>query len=296
MTTLDINKATQPYEYYLKFIKQNVRSDCRKLSDIRTCNISFNCIDTVNGSAMVKLGATNVICGISARVCKPRVETPNKGFIICNVELPALCSQKNFKNLSTSSSFSQSSLAAVSIEQSQAMLTQLMQDVIAESKCVKEEDLCIKEGHLVWALYIDMICLNNDGNVQDTCWLALISALKTLKLYEMDYDENEMKPTIKYPLVYKPLQLYSIPVCTTLFALEDKILLSDPNKQEEEFMRTFVFICTLDDERICLLKKFGGSSLAPEQIDLCIDRALNNGAHLRKNVNHLYEKISNKDI
>jgi ribonuclease PH len=79
MTTLDINKATQPYEYYLKFIKQNCRPDCRKLSDIRPCNISFNCIETVNGSAMVKLGATNVVCGISTRVCKPRVEMPNKG-------------------------------------------------------------------------------------------------------------------------------------------------------------------------------------------------------------------------
>ncbi len=79
MTTLDINKATQPFEYYLKFIRQNCRPDCRKLSDIRPCNISFNCIETVNGSAMVKLGATNVICGISTRVCKPRVEMPNKG-------------------------------------------------------------------------------------------------------------------------------------------------------------------------------------------------------------------------
>lgn len=292
MATLDINKATQPYEYYLKFIKQNCRPDNRKLSDIRPCNISFNCIETVNGSALVKLGSTNVICGISARVCKPRDEMPNKGFVICNVELPALCSLKNFKNASTSSSFSQSSLAAVSIEQSQAMLTQLMQDIIYESQCVKEEDLCIKEGHLVWALYIDMICLNNDGNVQDTCCLAMISALKTLKLYEMDFDENDMKPTIITPIKMKAVNLYSEPVCTTLFALEDKILLSDPNKQEEEFMRTFTILCTLDDQKICMVKKFGGSSLAPEQLNLCMSRALKNGTHLRTNMNQLYQKIN----
>lgn len=290
MTTLNINKATQPYEYYLKFIKQNCRPDCRKLSDIRPCNISFNCIETVNGSALVKLGSTNVVCGISARVCKPKDEMPNKGFVICNVELPALCSQKNFKTAAASSSFSQSSLAGISIEQSQAMLTQLMQDVIYESQCVKEEDLCIKEGHLVWALYIDMICLNNDGNVQDACCLAMISALKTLKLYEMDFDEKEMKPSIKYPLIMKPLVLYSEPIFTTLFALEDKTLLSDPNKQEEDFMRTFVMICTLDERKICMVKKFGGSSLASEQMSLCIERGLKNGTHLRKNMNQLFEK------
>ena len=146
MAALDLNKATQPYEYYLKFIKQNCRPDCRKLSDIRACHITFNCIETVNGSAMVKLGATNVVCGISARVCKPRDDIPNKGFVICNVELPALCSQKNLKNSTASSAFAQSSLAAASVEQSQAMLTQLMQEIICESQCVNEEELCIKQG------------------------------------------------------------------------------------------------------------------------------------------------------
>lgn len=149
-------------------------------------------------------------------------------------------------------------------------------------------------GHLVWALYIDMICLNNDGNVQDTCCLAMISALKTLKLYEMDFDEIEMKPTISYPLVLKPLKLYSEPVCTTLFALEDKVLLSDPNKQEEDFLRTFVIVCTLDDERVCMLKKLGGMSLAPEQMSLCIDRALKSGTHLRQSMKQFYENTLKK--
>ncbi len=87
MSALNINKATQPYEYYLKFIKQNCRSDYRKLSDIRPCSISFNCIETVNGSALVKLGNTSVICGISARVCKPRDELPNKGSILYRVSI-----------------------------------------------------------------------------------------------------------------------------------------------------------------------------------------------------------------
>ncbi len=63
MHEIDINKATQPYEYYLKFIKQNCRPDNRRLSDIRPCSISPGCINTVNGSAMVKLGSTVVLCG-----------------------------------------------------------------------------------------------------------------------------------------------------------------------------------------------------------------------------------------
>lgn len=278
---LDINKATQPYEYYLKFIKQNCRPDNRKLSDIRPCNISFNCINTVNGSSLVKLGATNVVCGISAKLCRPKEEKPNKGFVICNVELPALCSSKNFKtSASHQTAFSASS---ATIEHSQAMLTQLMQDIITDSKCINEQELCIKEGKLAWVLYIDMICLNNDGNVQDACCLAMISALKTLKLYEVSYDEGENRPIIAKPLNLIPIKLYSEPICTTLFALDENILVSDPNKQEEDFMRTFIIICTINEKQICLIRKLGGFSLNSAQLNMCIERALLNGTYLRNN-------------
>lgn len=286
MQEIEINKVTQPYEYYLKFIKENCRPDNRKLSDIRACSISTNCINTVNASALVKLGSTNVLCGISARLCKPKEEKPNKGFLVCNVELPALCSSKNFKSNSSSqsASFSQSSVSSTSIEQTQAMLTELMQDILTESKCINEQDLCIKEGKLVWILFIDLICLNNDGNIQDACCLAMISALKNLKLYQVEYDDVENKPIVTFPFVYKQLKLNSQPVCTSLFALEDNILLSDPNKQEEDFMRTFLIICTLDNKNICLVRKLGGFSLSPEQINLCIERALKNGIYLRQTI------------
>ncbi|CAF0836328.1 unnamed protein product [Brachionus calyciflorus] len=286
MQDIDINKATQPYEYYLKFIKENCRPDNRRLSDIRPCNVTVNCINTANGSSLVKLGSTNVICGINARLCRPKEDRPNKGYIICNVEVPALCSSKNFKSSSSAQSggFTQSSVSSASIEQTQAMLTQLMQDIIAESKCLNEEDLCIKEGKLAWILYIDLICLNNDGNVQDACCLAMISALKNLKLYEVDFDEEENKPIVKYPLILKSLVLNNEPVCTSLFALEENILLTDPNKQEEDFMKTFVLICSIDTKKICLIRKLGGFSLKTEQLNLCINRALENGKYLRENV------------
>ncbi len=230
----------------------------------------------MNGSSLVKLGSTSVVCGINARLCRPKEERPNKGFIICNVELPALCSSKNFKTSTSyqSSSFTQLSVSSANIEHSQAMLSQLMQDIINESGCLKEEDLCIREGKLVWVLYIDLICLNNDGNVQDTCCLAMIAALKTLKLYQMDYDENENKPIVVKPINMISIKLYNEPVCTTLFALEDCIIIADPNKQEEDFMRTFIIICTLSKTKICLIRKMGGFCVSNEQLNLCIDRAL----------------------
>lgn len=285
MYDIDINKATQPYDYYLKFIKQNCRPDSRRLSDIRPYHISTNCLSTVNGSAMVKLGSTCVLCGISTRLARPKEDQPDKGFLICQVELPALCSSKNFRqaSLGHSASFSQSSVSSASIEQTQSMLTQLMQDILAESQCVDEKSLCIKEGKLVWALYIDLVCLNNDGNVQDACCLAMISALKSLKLMQVDYDEQDKKPIIVTPLAWRSLTLNCEPVCTTLFVIEDNILLSDPNKNEEDFMRSFLIVCTLDNEQMCLIRKLGGFGLSVDQINLCVKRAIENGTFIREN-------------
>jgi exosome complex component RRP43 len=285
MHEIDINKATQPYEYYLKFIKQNCRPDQRRLSDIRPYTISAPCINTVNGSAMCKLGATVVLCGISARLARPKEERPAHGYVLCNVELPALCSAKNSKHaaISASASFSQSSVSSASTEQTQSMLTQLMQDVLAESKCISEADLCIKEGKLVWALYIDLVCLNNDGNVQDACCVAMVAALKTVKLNQVEFDEATSRPVVTWPAVTRPLTLTCEPVCTTLFALEDNILLSDPNRSEEDFMRSFLIVCTVDGERMCLVRKLGGFGLSGEQIGLCVKRALENGIYVREN-------------
>lgn len=54
MQNIDLNRATQPYEYYMKHIKENRRPDARKLSDIRPCSVKTDCIqNTANGSAIV---------------------------------------------------------------------------------------------------------------------------------------------------------------------------------------------------------------------------------------------------
>jgi exosome complex component RRP43 len=271
----DINKAAQPGHYYMKFINENCRPDGRSLHDIRPFDVELGCINTANGSSLVKLGSTTVLCGVKAQLVKPKSEQPNKGFIIPNVDLPPLCSSK-FK-------------PGLPCEQAQ-MLTQLMLDILYESKCVKEDDLCIRPGKLVWSLHIDMLCLNYDGNVQDACSISMISALKNTKLYEIEYDDEQEKPVFKLPFKFIPLTIYNEPICTTLFSLENMIFLCDPNNEEEEFVRTCLIICTLDEENICLIRKFGGFSIFDKQANLCIDRAIKNGDFVRNKLNNKLER------
>lgn len=101
----------------------------------------------------------------------------------------------------------------------------------------------------------------------------------------MEGDDDEAQVRVTYPLVMRPLELTCEPVCTTLFAIEDGILLSDPNKQEEDFARTFLLVCTRNATEMCLMRKMGGGfGLSQQQLDLCLSRALENGVHVRKNV------------
>lgn len=265
--SFDINKAAQPYHYYMKFLKQNCRPDNRKLHETRAFDIEIGCINTANGSSLVKWGLTNVLCGVKAQLCKPKLTRPNKGFIIPNVDLPPLCSSK-FKVGPASELATQ--------------LTQLMYDVICESKFISEDDLCVKPGKLVWSLHIDIVCLNYDGNLADSCCLAMICALKNTRLYEIIYDTELDKPVFKMPFNFLPLNIKNLPICTTLFEIEDEILLCDPNKEEEEFSNTHVVICTLDENKICLTRKYGGFSIIDKQIDLCIDKAISNANFIRK--------------
>lgn len=178
-----------------------------------------------------------------------------------------------------------------SIEQTQSMLSQLMLDILTESRCVDERSLCIEPGKLAWALYIDLICLNHDGNVQDACALAMISALETVLLPRVELPETDDGTTgqvrLPFPLQMIPLKLNCKPVCTTMFAIEEQsgvILMSDPNKQEEDFARTFIVICTSSIDKMCLMRKYGGGlGINQQQLDLCISRALDNGIHIRNN-------------
>ena len=43
---------------------------------------------------------------------------------------------------------------------------------------VNLEDLCIEPGVAVWVLYVDVVCLNYEGNVGDAGVLAVSAALR----------------------------------------------------------------------------------------------------------------------
>lgn len=59
-------RAINPVKYQRNYLENSVRSDGRELFEFRPTVINRDTISTAEGSALVKIGATTVICGIKA--------------------------------------------------------------------------------------------------------------------------------------------------------------------------------------------------------------------------------------
>lgn len=247
----------QPKEYFKKFLENDVRPDNRELGEFRPTVLNIGCVSTAEGSALVKLGNTTIMCGIKAEIATPDANKPKEGFLVPNVELSPICSP-SFR-------------PGPPGEQAQ-VLSQNMADLLQRSECVKLEDLCICAGKLVWVLHIDLVCLDYDGNVMDACTLALISALKNTSLpaVTVDEDTGDIKTD---PTSLSPLPVASCPVSTSFIIFDHTVLLVDPTNEEERLATGAVTVIT-EGENLISIYKPGGSALTDDQLDTCIDRAM----------------------
>ncbi|XP_022323921.1 exosome complex component RRP43-like [Crassostrea virginica] len=249
-------RTARPKEYFRKFLEQEVRPDGRELGETRTTVINVGCLSTANGSALVKIGNTAVMCGIKAELAKPKTEEPSSGFLVPNVELSPMCSPQFRPGLPG--------------EQAR-VLSQFMLEVIKNSKCIDVQKLCIVSGKLVWTLYCDIVCLDYDGNVTDACVLSLLAALNNTTLPKVTLNEDTDKFEA-FPEQPSALELQSNPVSSTYAIFDDEILFVDPTAEEENLATGQLTIVTIQD-KLCMVHKPGGTPLTDQQLSLCIKQA-----------------------
>ncbi|XP_030602630.1 exosome complex component RRP43 [Archocentrus centrarchus] len=250
-------KTAEPLEYHRSFLKENCRPDGRELTDFRATTLNIGSISTADGSALVKLGNTTIICGIKAELANPTVEAPGKGYVVPNVDLPPLCSSR-FR-------------PGPPGEQAQAA-SQFIADVIESSEVIKTEDLCIDRGKLCWVLYCDLMCLDYDGNILDACIIALLAALKNTQLPEVTINKETSTPEVNLKK-RRGLQIHKHPVGASFCVFDDSILIVDPTAEEESLSTAQLTVVTDEDERLCCVHKPGGTSLSGERLQECISRA-----------------------
>ena len=192
-------RTLQPEEFYRQHIEAGVRPDGRKLGERRAMAVSAGNIATADGSAIVRLGSTSVVCGIRAELAPPRPEEPEQGYLVPNISLPAMCSPHCKPG--------PPSMAAQAA-------TQFLSRVLDSSGCVSTADLVVVPGRLVWCLYIDLVCLDHSGNLWDCAVASLVAALGTVSLPQVSLEPDTGAITVD-PTSRTPLTLHSRPVSCT---------------------------------------------------------------------------------
>lgn len=246
------NKFVPTNKFLRDHINQAVRTDGRFPNAFRPVGVNSGSLSKAVGSSVVKLGNTCVVCGIRAELACPRTETPQKGYFIPSVDLSYLTpSNPSIKDLSDT------------------IITCIL-EILDKRTCLDLEQLCIHSEKLVWALYCDIILLDEDGSALDASILACFAAVKDVRLPEINYkaDINEIE-VLKEKIA---LTVNHIP-CVSTHVIIEETLLTDPTSQEECLSSAIINIGTLKGKLWFILKS-GEKEVSKEQLDLCVTKTI----------------------
>ena len=240
-------------DYIADLARQGKRIDARTLDQSREVSVEVGPVKSAQGSALVKIGKTQVIAGIKVEHAKPFADKPDSGMLIVNAELLPLASP----------TFEPGRPSENAIE-----LARVVDRGIRESDAIDLDKLVIKSGEDVWAVFIDIYVLDHDGNLIDASALAAIAALLNAKPPE---DEAWTLP--EFPIQKKP-------VAVTLAKINNK-LMTDPCLDEENVMDARITIATIEDGSICAMQKGGIGCFSREELEQAYELARAKGVELR---------------
>ena len=158
---------------------------------------------------------------------------------------------------------------------------------IRESGMIDVSELCIKEGELVYSVYIDVAVINEDGNLFDAVAYAGTAALLEADMSKFTIENDEVKMLEER----EKLPIKSLPISTTFAKIGDKIII-DPNADEQEIASARLTLVTDENGKYVSAQKGkpGGftfeelkelsviSKEKGEEIRKMIKEAVNNGA------------------
>lgn len=256
-----MSKKNLVREHILRALQSGIRPDGRRLEEYRPVEVTYGVSKTAEGSALVKVGDTEVIAGAKLSIEVPFPDTPDEGIIMVNAELLPLSSPR----------FEAGPPGIEAVE-----LARVVDRGLRESKALDLKKLCIKKGEKVWGVLVDICTLNDAGNLLDASGLAAIAALQDAVFpgydgTEVDYDA---KTTEKLPLSKTP-----IPV--TVLKIGDYFIV-DALQEEMESVDARLTVTTTADGTICSLQKGGDAAITIADIGRMVDVSLEQAKMLRE--------------
>lgn len=257
---MDIDRELKRH-FIGRMIKEGRRIDGRKFDEMREASIETGVIDAkAEGSARVKLGNTDVLCGVKVIAGTPYPDRPDSGTMMTSAELVPIASPE----------FEMGRPGEDAIE-----LARVVDRGIRESGMIDLEKLCIEPREMVWMVSIDLHVLNQDGNLLDACTLASVAALNTA--WVPKYDK-------KTGLVVREksgdLPITKLPISFTFAKIGDQIV-ADPILDEEYAMDARLTV-TVTDKHIHAMQKGENGAFSPEEVSELVDKAFSNYKKAKK--------------
>lgn len=240
-------------DFVLKSINKGIRLDGRQAFDYRNIDIKFG-VDY--GCCEVTLGDTKVLAQTSSEIVKPRETRPTEGQLFLNCDLSPLAS---------SAYEAGGRMGDYGVE-----INRLVERCLKESRPIDVESLCIVAGEKVWDIRVDILLLNDSGNILDCCCIAAIASLSHFQRPDITVSGNDIIIHTMEEREPLPLNVHHMPICTTFGFIEDgKQIIVDPEEKEESIISGKLIMAFNVHGEVCCAQMSGGVSLEYEQIMQC---------------------------
>ncbi len=241
-------------ETYLSIYSKGLRLDKRDLITPRRVSIETGVIEKAEGSALVRLGNTQVMAGVKVDVGSPFRDTPDQGVLTVHAEFVPLASPI---------------FEPGPPDENAVELARVIDRSLREVGVIDLKSLAIRPGDKVWIVWIDIYVLDHDGNLFDASMLATMAALYDTRL--PDYEEYE---TGEIELIRDRrtdgLKINHTVVTVTTAKIGDFIIV-DPNFDEESIADTRLVVAVDEAKRIVGAQKTGDHGLTREELSRAID-------------------------
>jgi|ERR1711879_912343 len=234
-------------QFLIDGVELNVRNDGRSRLDFRHFTIETGIIATANGSARLKLDNTDVMVGVRVDLAEPKLDRPNEGTITFAVECSPSASPE-FQSRGAED-------LAISITQ-----------VLARSykNALDWTSLCVIPGKLVWAIYVDALVLDFEGNPYDAISIATRAALHNTMIPRITLEDGEVEVTDD-PQDCTRLDVSNVPVTVTLTKIGTRFLV-DATLEEEQCMGVRVIVGISPKGHVCSMQMTGHGAVEPTSL------------------------------
>ncbi|XP_071698724.1 exosome complex component RRP45A-like [Rutidosis leptorrhynchoides] len=250
--TMTVNEK----KYIENALISEIRVDGRRPFDYRNLTIKFGSED---GSSEVQLGQTQVIGFITGQLVQPYKDRPNEGTFAIYTEFSPMADP----------SFEPGRPLDSAIE-----LGRIVDRGLRESRAVDTESLCVVAGKLVWSIRIDLIIIDNGGNLVDAANIAALAALLTFRRPECTFGGDDGHEVIVHPPDEReplPLIIHHVPVAVTFaFIGKENTVVIDPTHFEEAVMGGSMTVALNTNGDVCSIQKAGGGGVLQSVIMQCL--------------------------